>query len=386
MTKHYDFMIAGGGAAGLGLAYALMQSPLSDRSVLILDRETKSRNDRTWCFWTKSKTLYEPIYYRSWQKLRFVAPGFERVFDLGAYRYNMVRGIDFYQFTQQDLRARPNVTFYQGEVPPLQDAAGVARVMLNGEWHSAFWAFDSILRPGEMTIDSRKYHDVKQHFRGWEIEADRDVFDPDVPTLFDFRTPQDGAMRFFYILPFSPRRALVEYTLFSANLLPEEDYTAALQRYIADILGLSHYTILEKEQGVIPMTDFPFARRTGFRIMHTGTKGGLVKPSTGYAFLRIQNDAQAIVQSLLEKRHPFALPQKPNRYHFYDQVMLQVIYRHGGRCAEVFTDMFRNNPIERIFAFLDEEATFGEDVRLMVRLPIALFAGAAFKTQILRRI
>ncbi len=386
MTKHYDFLIAGGGAAGLGLAYALMNSPLADCTMLILERDTKKQNDRTWCFWSKRPTLYDAIYYRSWHKLRFVAPGFERVFDLGEYRYNMVRGIDFYNHTLQDLQRRSNVAFYRGEVPPLQDAAGVARVMLNDEWHSAFWAFDSILRSGDMTIDPYQYHDVKQHFRGWEIETEEDVFDPELPTLFDFRTPQDGAMRFFYILPFSPRRALVEYTLFSPHLLSEDEYNAALVRYIADVLKLQRYTIVEKEQGVIPMTDWPFQRRNGFRILNIGTKGGRVKPSTGYAFLRIQDEAQAIVQSLLQKRHPFALPQPSLRYRFYDRVMLQVMTRHGGRCAAVFTQMFRNNPIERIFSFLDEDQPFRDDLRLMISLPVPLFAAAAFKTQILGRV
>lgn len=33
----YDFIIAGGGAAGLSLAYHLMRSPLRERSILIVD-------------------------------------------------------------------------------------------------------------------------------------------------------------------------------------------------------------------------------------------------------------------------------------------------------------------------------------------------------------
>ena len=36
-------------------------------------------------------------------------------------------------------------------------------------------------------------------------------------------------MRFFYMLPFTERRALVEYTLFSAALLNREEYECAMK-------------------------------------------------------------------------------------------------------------------------------------------------------------
>jgi lycopene beta-cyclase len=36
--QHYDLIIAGGGAAGLSLAYHLLLSPLRNRSILIVDK------------------------------------------------------------------------------------------------------------------------------------------------------------------------------------------------------------------------------------------------------------------------------------------------------------------------------------------------------------
>lgn len=43
--------LAGGGSAGLNLAQALLQSPLRERSLLIVDQDPKDTNDRTWCSW-----------------------------------------------------------------------------------------------------------------------------------------------------------------------------------------------------------------------------------------------------------------------------------------------------------------------------------------------
>ena len=71
-TQHYDFIIVGSGAAGLSLAYHLINSPLRDRSILIVDRAPKERNDRTFCFWTDQPAPFEQIVYRSWDQLRVV--------------------------------------------------------------------------------------------------------------------------------------------------------------------------------------------------------------------------------------------------------------------------------------------------------------------------
>ncbi len=62
-----------------------------------------------------------------------------------------------------------------------------------------------------------------------------------------------------------------------------------------------------------------------------GTKGGRVKPSSGYAFLRIQRQSAEIVQSLLQQGHPFHLSRPAPRYSLFDSLMLQVMHRRGKR-------------------------------------------------------
>jgi lycopene beta-cyclase len=88
----YDFIIAGGGAAGLSLAYHLMRSPLCDRSILIVDKDAKDHNDRTFCFWTDGPSLFDEVVHRSWSQLQFVGDDFEKVIPLGNFRYQMIRG------------------------------------------------------------------------------------------------------------------------------------------------------------------------------------------------------------------------------------------------------------------------------------------------------
>jgi lycopene beta-cyclase len=298
----------------------------------------------------------------------------------------MIRGIDFYRYTTQALDAMPNVDFLTAKVDEIRDGEHAAEVHVGADVYEADWVFDSLFLPGEFKPDFESHHYIWQHFKGWIIRAPEPVFDPDAATFFDFRVPQRGVMRFMYILPTSPTEALVEYTLFSADLLPDEEYVAELERYITGILGLHHYEILEEENGKIPMTDQPFPRRGGRRIMYTGTKGGRVKASTGFTFFRIQKDSRAIVRSLVETGQPFHDRATPRRYAQFDTMLLQILYRHGELAKPIFTRLFERNPLTRVLRFLDEEDGIGENVKLMASVPWWPFIRAWLKLNVLRKI
>ena len=66
----HDIIIAGGGLAGLSLACHMVRSPLRDRSILIVDRDPKKQNDRTWGFWSNTPTLFDSVIWRSWDQLQ----------------------------------------------------------------------------------------------------------------------------------------------------------------------------------------------------------------------------------------------------------------------------------------------------------------------------
>ncbi|MFK7809417.1 MAG: lycopene cyclase family protein, partial [Saprospiraceae bacterium] len=51
-TNTYDYAIIGAGCAGIHLALAMMKdSFFADKQILVLEKEAKNTNDRTWCFW-----------------------------------------------------------------------------------------------------------------------------------------------------------------------------------------------------------------------------------------------------------------------------------------------------------------------------------------------
>ena len=364
----YDFIIVGAGAAGLSLALQLVRSPLHDRSILIVDKADQERNDRTWSFWTNRPTLFDEIACGSWDQLRWVEPSFEQVIDLQNYQYRMIRAIDFSQFAREQLAAYPNVRFVKGRVNQIEDEPGVACVAIEGQTFHGRWVFDSRSKLMATERDPVHYHYLKMHFKAWEIETPAPAFEPQAVTFLDFRTPQPGALCFFYVLPLSERRALIEYTVFSRSVLKRREYEQALQAYVETTLGIRAYHLLGEEGGAVLITDQPFPRRVGQHILNIGVRGGRIKPSTGFAFTRIQQDSAAIVQSLLEHGQPFDLPADSRRYRLFDSMMLEIMQRHGDRVSTIFGMMFKRNPIERVLRFLDEAGSFGENVRLILTL------------------
>ncbi len=381
--KQYDFIIVGAGASGLSLACHLIRSSLRGRSILIIDRESKDDNDRTWAFWSNVPTPFDDIVSRTWDAMQFAGKDGVHEIPLGEYRYKVIRGIDFYEATHRELLTCPDVEFLQGVVDKIQDSADGAVVWVGTRRLVGRWVFDSRFRQASLGLRAlpARYHTLQQHFRGWEIETERPAFDPGTVTLMDFRTPQKTIMRFFYVLPFTETRALVEYVS-----LRRDDSTSRLKHYLEHVQGIKAYRIVAQEGGVIPMTDRPFSRRVGRHIMNIGTAGGRVKPTTGYAFMRIQRDSDAIVESLVRHGHPFHIPEDSERYRLFDEIMLDVMAEHAAEIGPIFARLFSRNPIRRILRFLDEKASFLENVRLIVTLPPLLFLRALFKLKVLGRV
>ncbi|MFP4509227.1 MAG: lycopene cyclase family protein [Spirochaetaceae bacterium] len=377
--NQYDFIFAGGGGASLSLAYHLVESGFEQSRMLIVDEEEKIANDRNWCFWLTGTTPYESIIRTSWDTVQIVGDGRNLVLPMTPYRYQMLRSGDFYRFVKERLSACPGVEFLTAHVEEVRDTAEGAEIVVKGATFAGRWVFDSRWKYHNLTVDETKYRNLKQHFKGVEIRTPDDRFDVDTARMFDFRTPQHNVMRFFYVMPWSRREAHVEFTLFSAQTLPPEEYDQRIADYIRDVLGITEYEVIGEEACIIPMTDQPFERRGGEHILRIGTLGGRVKASTGYAFMRMQWDAEAIVDSLKRTGHPFDLPQTPKRYHTFDSILLQVLLERGDLAEHVFVRFFDRNPVARMFSFLDEQDGVWDNLKIMSTVPIPAFLKAGWQ-------
>ena len=372
--QKYDFIIAGGGLAGLSLAYYMNQTILREKSILIIDQDTKTKNDRTWCFWEKdNQSPFDAIVHRKWQKVYFHGTDFSDALDLGDYSYKWLKGIDFYNFVKTDLLNNPGITFVNERIERLKDTPAGGFIITTENQYLGDYVFDSI-KP--LKLDLEDCHNMLQHFKGWEIVTERPVFDPSCPTMMDYRVEQRGTgVRFMYVLPESPTRAMVEYTVFSDKLLSPTEYDIELHSYLRKFLNIEKFNIEHEEFGVIPMTDEPTPEYVGDHIIRIGTAGGYVKASTGYAFQRTQRFTQALVRNLLTGEKP-VYPKKTLSQRFkslLDSTLLNVLLENRASGKDIFTALYKKNPTPLLFAFLDEDTTFREDLRIMTTVPLGAF-------------
>src|SRR5690606_23611575 len=91
-----------------------------------------------------------------------------------------------------------------------------------------------------------------QKFLGLELEVEPGSA-PSTPTLMDARVPQQGAFRFFYVLPLALNRVLVEDTYYSQS--PNLDRDSLRQSVLgyAATIGLRVRSIVRQESGVLPL-------------------------------------------------------------------------------------------------------------------------------------
>jgi lycopene beta-cyclase len=376
--KHYDFIIAGAGAAGLSLLMRLMAAGIHQHtSILLIDKAPKQHNDRTWCFWEAGTGLFEPLVHNRWNQIEFMAPGFSKTYAINPYQYKMIHGIDFYNYCFEAIKKETAITVIYDAVTAINTLHNGATVTTANDVFTANYVFSSIVF-NSPSLKTPNEHYLLQHFKGWTIETTVPCFDRSKASFMDFRVSQQHGTTFVYTMPFANNKALIEYTLFTKQLLPPEAYDAALHSYIQAYFT-KDYTIKEQEFGIIPMTNYKFKPYNG-NVIYIGTIGGQTKGSSGYTFQFIQKRTAAIAAAITQTGKPFtnkALTAK--RFQFYDSVLLHLLAHNKLEGVTIFTKLFQKNDATAIFKFLDNETSFAEDVVLISSLPFLPFSKAAIK-------
>lgn len=370
-STNFDIAIIGAGAAGLHLALAMRNEPFfALKRILILEKSTKEQNDRTWCFWEKGEGLWDHLLRQSWPQADFYSKKMGIPLSLAPYRYKMIRSIDFYEYAKQEIAAN-NMFHWKNE--DVQSVENDIPILIKGRVasYTADYVFDSRI-PEEFAQTNDKYTRLLQHFKGWVIRTAEDRFDPDRFTIMDFRLLWPDSTSFTYVLPLSKREALVEFTLFSPALLKDSDYDNMLQRYLSEILKLREFDIVEREQGVIPMSDFPFEKYSRGKHIRIGTGGGWVKPSTGFSFKNCERNSRKILVNLKSGR-PADKDLISQKFRFYDSLFLDVLNRQNELGPELLETMYTKFPVQKIFSFLDDQTSFAEDLGIMASFPWAPF-------------
>lgn len=372
--RYYDYIIVGAGAAGLSLAYQLsLNNQLRHKRTLLLEAKPKTQNDRTWCFWTDSTPPFADIVFRRWQQLSFHTIGWSGCFDISPFSYYMLRGIDFYQHCFQQITRSSAIDIEYAHVQAI-DPRGIV-TLADGRQIAAEWIFDSRYQiPTEAERHQMQAPYLLQHFKGYVVRSQQNIFEPHTATFMDFRLPQQNETRFVYIMPFSANEALIEFTIFGKHIYQANDYTHAWKNYVAQYYPQQNFEVLDQEFGIIPMSLLASSRRVGAHVP-IGIRAGCAKASTGYAFLFIQRHTQAIIQALLQQKAPPDY-RPPARFRFYDAILLDVLHHQRMPSDEVFYRLFRRISPQRILRFLLEQTHLHEELQIMYHLHSPAFLQA----------
>lgn len=375
--QHFDYIIAGGGASGLLLAYRMANDPFFNGiSIAIIEKEEKNTNDRTWCFWEAPNGEFDHLLHQKWPYGLFKSEGFKRSFPFAPYEYKMLRSSSFYGFIRKKIAEKGNFNMIKETVVSAEDTGAQVVVKTDVSTYTCQQCFSSIFY-AETVKGHTNYPLIQQHFIGWFVKTETAVFNADEATFMDFDIPQRGNTRFMYVLPFSKTEALLEYTLFSEKLLLTDEYEAAIKDYL-NTLGVKDYKITEKEQGSIPMSSYPFWEKNTQNLMYIGSAGGWTKASTGYTFLNSVRKTKALAQ-FLKTGKPLNTFQKRNRFWFYDLLLLDILFEKNYEGSRIFGSLFKKNQPSQILKFLDEQTTFFEDLKVMTKAPTGLFLRAVLR-------
>ncbi len=395
-----EHLILGAGLGGLTLALELRAAGATG-AIELVDRRTDFGRDRTWCSWAAG-----PHPYAGLDRLRW--PAWELRDHAGTARhaaasrpYRCFDSRDVYAHALARLEADPGVELRLGETVldldaaaptartdaaayaprVLYDALGFASPRLRARaaaGHAAAQHPSGAPRPGETWW--------RQGFLGWDVEVDTPIFDPGVATLMDFRLPQpDATLRFLYVLPESPTRALVEDTTFAAGGPAATDRRAVLEGWLGERTGA--WTVHHEERGIVTMTDAALDFRPAPRTWAVGTAGGAVRPSSGYAFTRTLRQCRAVARAAVADapaadapaRRPGAARAGTRRSTAMDAIFLRTLVEDPHAFPARFRALAQAvGPL--VFArFMDDEATVADQARVIAGLPKVPFAAAALR-------
>ncbi len=376
---NFDYIIIGSGVAGLQLALSIINSNnLRDKRIAIIDKVQKNANDKTFCFWEKGKGKWDQIVSKNWQETYCFGKKNEKLhIKLAPYTYKKIRSIDFYKHCIEKLKNNIQVNFFTESVKTVTETLDTVIIKTTKQIFECTHLFDSRL-PLQFLNQKKNYSYIDQSFSGFEIETKSPVFEAHRFTMMDYRFTWQNSTSFMYILPKNTYEALIEYTFFAPFTLTKTAFESQIKKYIDTYFNGVSYTIKQKENGVIPMTNYPFEKHHTPRITKIGTAGGWVKASTGYSFKRSEKFVSAIIEQLINKQPVIGYLPHP-RFKFYDMLLLKILEKENTKGPEIFFKMYKNTKPSTFFKFLDEETSLFEEIKLILKLPYFPFIKALFR-------
>ena len=353
--KEFDYVILGGGCAGLSLAYQLdINNKIKNKTLAIVEMREEYKRDKTWSFWKITDHNFDDCIIKSWNNFTINIKSETYEVLNKEYPYQTIDSGLFYQKILKQLKKNKNIEYFKN----------TDELKLE----------NSIIFNSFPTKDNHE-NELWQHFKGLEIETSKNIFDDEIFNLMDFDCDQKKNVHFFYTLPFAKNRALIETTWLSKmNDKSLEDYDIQLETYIKDTLKIKDYKINYEEEGAIPL--FYPKNKVDKNKINIGSSGGMTRLSTGYTFLNIQEHSKYLVNNIdqILNVKPYNIGKK---YEFLDKIFLNVLKSHPDKMPKIFLNMFKAPP-KKVIKFLSNKSNIFDDLSIIFKMPKWIFVKNIF--------
>ncbi len=377
-----DLLVLGGGCAGLALGLRLAEAGAASPLTHVLESRTHYEDDRTWCFWRTAPHRFDALVAARWDAMSVGRGGALRRYDCSETPYQMLPSLPYYDHARARIEGSPRVSLDLG----VRVTSEPTRV--RGRW---------VVETDQGPLEARHLVDTRppaaapecvlwQSFLGRVVRTEEPCFDPSAVTLMDFDEPNRRGVQFTYVLPFSPHEALVETTVFGARALAAADLSAELERALEQRGAGGAASTVRSEHGVLPMgfdSPPPAASWVQAGLFHGGAR-----PSTGYAFQRIQAWAGSCSRALLAGDAPLPAATDSALRRGMDAVFLRVLRSEPERGPELLSRLFAAAPTHRVIRFLSDLGSTADALAVVRSLPPGPFlreAGAALLRRPLRQ-
>ncbi len=377
LSNKFDFLFVGLGASNCLLILRLHENGiLNDKTFAVIEPNSKSINDKTFCFWATEEELLRlklnTLVSKSWDCLEIGGISKQVINPL---RYYYVKSIDLYNNTK-DVLNDYQFRLYDSQLtenPKITN--NTFEINLKSEIIFADKVFDS--RPPNYLLPKKHQSHLFQSFYGWKIKTPNQFFDIDSIMMMDFRIEQNNATQFIYMLPFDRDYALVEVTRFGNSIMEEAEANTIFDNYV-NKLGIT-FEIIETERGVLPMTSSQMQiENFGENWIYMGVKANLLKATTGYAFHAMSEDALALAENI-KNNYFFNRKIKKQRFRFYDRLLLKILNDQPEYGKPIFETLFQKVPIVKVLSFMGEKTNLFQEFSIFFRLPKRVFILTAIK-------
>jgi len=355
MTE-FDYIIIGGGCSGLSLAYELeINNKLKNKSLAIIEPRTEYRRDKTWSFWKTINHNFEDCVIKNWNNFSINTSSKSLELKAKNFPYQAINSELFYKKINNALSKNENIYFFKNK-----NEINMGNSLI----------FNSV------PVSNPDKSKLWQHFQGVEIETEKNIFDTEIMNLMDFNCEQRGNVHFFYTLPFTKNKALIETTWISkwgdSDL---RDYDSQIKKYVNKNLGIKNYKINYKEEGAIPLFHPMYISEN--KKINIGSAGGMTRLSTGYTFLNIQEHSKYIRENIdkIKSVKVFAISKK---YRFLDNVFLKVLEKYPEKMPDIFFKMFVGSA-DTVVKFLSNKSNIFEDLLIILKMPKWIFIKSLFR-------